>query len=63
MGAALAYSTLKPQSVNSASSDFTKIKLILCVSLFLWMKRGFAVKQQNLNNSKNSGQKLKGKRK
>jgi hypothetical protein len=35
----------------------TKIKLILCVDLLLWMRLGFTVTHQNPNSSQNSGQK------
>jgi hypothetical protein len=42
---------------RSAWSILTKIKLILCVSLLLWMKLGFTIIHQNPNSSENFGQK------
>jgi hypothetical protein len=36
---------------------FSKIKLILCINLLLWMRLGFIVTHQNPNSSQNSGQK------
>jgi hypothetical protein len=42
---------------NSAWSVLTKIKLILCVNLLLWMRLGFTITHQNPNSSQNSGQK------
>ena len=35
----------------------TKIKLILCIDLLLWMRLGFTITHQNPNSSQNSGQK------
>jgi hypothetical protein len=43
--------------MNSAWSVSTKIKLMLCFDLLLWMKLRFTIKHQNLNSSQNSGQK------
>jgi hypothetical protein len=43
---------------NSAWSILTKIKLILCVDLLLWMKLEFTITHQNPNSSQNSRQKL-----
>ena len=43
--------------MNSAWSILTKIKLILCVDLLLWMRLGFTITHQNPNSSQNSGQK------
>jgi hypothetical protein len=45
------------KSLNSVCSVLTKIKLILCVNLLLWMRLGFNITHQNLNSSQNSGQK------
>jgi transposase len=45
------------KSLNSAWSILTKIKLILCVDLLLWMRSGFTTTHQNPNSSQNSGQK------
>jgi hypothetical protein len=42
---------------NSAWSVLTKIKLILCVDLLLWMRLRFTITHQNPNSSQNSGQK------
>jgi hypothetical protein len=42
---------------NSAWSVLTRIKLILCINLLLWMKLGFTITHQNRNSSQNSGQK------
>jgi transposase len=41
----------------SAWSVLTKIKLILCIDLLLWMRLGFTITHQNLNSRQNSGQK------
>jgi len=49
--------TLAWKSLNSAWSVLTKIKLILCVDLLLWMRLGFTITHVNPNSSKNSGQK------
>jgi hypothetical protein len=49
--------TANRKSLNSAWSVLTKIKLILCVDLLLWMRRGFAITHQNPNRSQSSGQK------
>jgi len=60
MGAALAHSRSKTHShenLNNAWNVLTKIKLILCVGLLLWMKLGFTITNQNPNSSQNSGQK------
>jgi len=43
--------------LNSAWSILTKIKLILCVDLFLWMRFGFIITHQNPNTSQKSRQK------
>jgi hypothetical protein len=43
---------------NSAWSILTKIKLILCIHLLLWMRLGFTITHQNPNSNQNSGQKL-----
>ena len=45
------------KSLNSAWSVLTKIKLILCVDLLLWMRLGFTITPQNPNSSQNSGHK------
>ena len=42
---------------NNAWSLLTKIKLILCIDLLLWMRLGFTTTHQNPNSSQNSGQK------
>jgi ammonia channel protein AmtB len=39
---------------NRAWSVLTKIKLILCVDLLLWMRLGFTITHQNPNSSQNS---------
>jgi len=44
------------KSLNSAWRVLTKIKLILCVDLLLWMTLGFTITHQNPNSSQNSGQ-------
>jgi hypothetical protein len=49
---------LARKSLNSACSVLTKIKLILCIDLLLWMQLGFTITHQNPNSSQNSGQKL-----
>jgi hypothetical protein len=62
MDAALAHSTSKMHShenlFNSAWSVLTKINLILCVDLILWMRLGFTITHQYPNSSENGGQKL-----
>ena len=45
------------KSLNSAWSILTKIKLILCVDLLLWIRLVFTITHQNPNSSQNSGQK------
>src|SRR5215470_13104514 len=42
---------------DSAWRVLTKIKLILCVNLLLWMRLGFTITHQNPNSSQNNGQK------
>jgi len=49
--------TLAWKSLNSAWRVLTKIKLILCIDLLLWMRLGFTITHQNPNSSQNSGQK------
>jgi len=59
MGAALTEQQIKNapalKSLNSAWSVLTKIKLIFCVDLLLWMRLGFTITHQNPNSSQNSG--------
>jgi transposase len=42
--------------LNRVWSVLTKIKLILCVDLLLWMRLGFTITHQNPNSSQNSEQ-------
>jgi transposase len=49
--------TCVKKSLNSAWSVLTKIKLIFCVDLLLWMRLGFTITHQNPNSSQNCGQK------
>jgi hypothetical protein len=51
-------STRIKKPLNSAWSVLTKIKLILCINLLLWIRLGLTITHQNPNSSQNSGHKL-----